>query len=54
LTIALSYICGGLIPLAPYFLFHAVHTALIGSVIVTLVALFIFGYVKGNFTTFTV
>jgi VIT1/CCC1 family predicted Fe2+/Mn2+ transporter len=28
-----------------------VHYALIGSVIVTLVALLVFGYVKGRFTT---
>jgi VIT1/CCC1 family predicted Fe2+/Mn2+ transporter len=51
LTIALSYIAGGLVPLAPYFLFRKVHYALIGSVIVTLVALLVFGYVKGRFTT---
>jgi VIT1/CCC1 family predicted Fe2+/Mn2+ transporter len=29
----------------------AVHTALIGSVVVTLLALFVFGYIKGQFTT---
>jgi predicted membrane protein (TIGR00267 family) len=51
LTIALSYIAGGLIPLGPYFLLHSVQAALIGSVIVTLIALFVFGFIKGRFTT---
>ncbi len=51
LTIALSYIAGGLVPLSPYFFFRSVHYALIGSVIVTLLALLVFGYVKGRFTT---
>jgi vacuolar iron transporter family protein len=50
-TIALSYIAGGLVPLAPYFFIASVHTALIGSVAVTLLALPLFGYVKGRFTT---
>lgn len=50
-TIALSYIAGGLVPLTPYFLFPSVKTALIGSVVVTLVALLVFGYIKGLFTT---
>ena len=51
LTIAVSYIAGGMVPLTPYFFFHSVHSALIGSVVVTLVALLVFGYVKGRFTT---
>jgi VIT1/CCC1 family predicted Fe2+/Mn2+ transporter len=50
-TIALSYIAGGLVPLTPYFLFPSVKTALIGSVVVTLLALLVFGYIKGRFTT---
>jgi VIT1/CCC1 family predicted Fe2+/Mn2+ transporter len=50
LTIALSYVAGGMVPLAPYFFFHSVHSAMIGSVVVTLIALFVFGYVKGRFT----
>src|SRR5690349_1304283 len=50
-TIALSYVAGGLVPLAPYFLFRSVPTALIGSVVVTLLALLTFGYIKGRFTT---
>ncbi len=50
MTIALAYIGGGLIPLAPYILLHNITTALWTSVGVTLVALFIFGYIKGHFT----
>ena len=50
-TIALSYVGGGLVPLAPYFFFRSVHEALISSVIVTLLALLAFGYIKGKFTT---
>lgn len=50
LTIAFSYIAGGLIPLAPYILLNNLHTALLVSVVLTLVALFVFGYVKGHFT----
>jgi len=51
LTIALSYVAGGLIPLAPYFLLQSVQAALLGSVVVTLLALFVFGFIKGRFTT---
>jgi VIT1/CCC1 family predicted Fe2+/Mn2+ transporter len=50
LTIGLSYIVGGLIPLAPYMLIHNAGLALIYSVIFTLMALLIFGYIKGRFT----
>jgi VIT1/CCC1 family predicted Fe2+/Mn2+ transporter len=50
ITIALSYIAGGLVPLAPYMLFRQLYTALSLSVAVTLVALFIFGFVKGRLT----
>jgi Uncharacterized membrane protein len=50
LTIAISYIVGGLIPLSPYILLSVAHTALLTSVVVTLLALLIFGYVKGHFT----
>lgn len=50
-TIAASYVAGGLVPLAPYFFIRSVHSALIGSVIVTLLALLVFGYIKGRFTT---
>jgi VIT1/CCC1 family predicted Fe2+/Mn2+ transporter len=49
-TIALSYVVGGLVPLAPYVLIHELYRALSLSVGVTLVALFVFGYVKGKMT----
>ena len=49
-VIATSYVVGGLIPLAPYMLIPTAHTALIVSVIVTLIALAIFGLVKGRYT----
>lgn len=50
LTIAVSYIIGGIIPLSPYFFLSPASTALLVSVIATLLALLIFGYVKGRFT----
>ena len=50
LTIAGSYIAGGLIPLAPYMLLADAQTALLVSVVVTLAALTVFGYIKGRFT----
>jgi VIT1/CCC1 family predicted Fe2+/Mn2+ transporter len=49
-TIAASYVAGGLIPLAPYMLMGPPQTALVVSVILTLMALAIFGYIKGRFT----
>jgi len=51
LTIALSYIAGGLVPLAPYFFASTVGTGVFWSVLLTLTALLIFGYGKGRFTT---
>ena len=55
LTIGGAYCAGGLIPLAPYIvagqLAHwTVSTALLYSVSFTLLALFIFGFIKGRFT----
>jgi VIT1/CCC1 family predicted Fe2+/Mn2+ transporter len=50
LTIALSYVAGGLVPLAPYFIFRTMGAALRGSIVVTLLALAVFGYIKGRFT----
>ena len=50
MTIAFSYIVGGLIPLSPYLLLPNTSTALRVSVGVTLAALFCFGYIKGRFT----
>jgi VIT1/CCC1 family predicted Fe2+/Mn2+ transporter len=48
LTIALSYIAGGIIPLAPYVIFPNITTALRVSVIITLIALALFGGAKGR------
>ena len=50
LTIALSYAISGFIPLAPYILMHSVASALYVSIGVTLLALLVFGYVKGYVT----
>jgi vacuolar iron transporter family protein len=50
LTIALSYVAGGLVPLAPYFVFSTMGAALRASIVVTLLALMLFGYIKGRFT----
>src|SRR2546423_3260208 len=55
LTIAASYVAGGLIPLAPYIVSayarrFAVSNALLFSVALTLIALFVFGFIKGRFT----
>jgi len=50
LTIAGAYIVGGVIPLAPYVLLATARQALVISVVVTLAALLLFGYVKGRFT----
>ncbi len=49
-VIAASYVVGGLVPLSPYFFFSSARAALPLSVAVTLVALAVFGYVKGRFT----
>ncbi len=49
-TIAGAYIVGGLIPLAPYFFSSTVHQAFLASVVMTLAALLVFGFVKGKFT----
>jgi VIT1/CCC1 family predicted Fe2+/Mn2+ transporter len=50
LTIAGAYIAGGFIPLGPYMLIARAPTALVVSVVVTLAALTLFGYIKGRFT----
>jgi vacuolar iron transporter family protein len=50
LTIGGAYVVGGLIPLAPYMLFSSTRTALVVSTVVTLIALAVFGFVKGRFT----
>jgi VIT1/CCC1 family predicted Fe2+/Mn2+ transporter len=50
LTIAGAYVAGGLIPLAPYIFSHTASSALLWSIVLTLIALLIFGFVKGRFT----
>jgi len=50
LTIAGAYIVGGLIPLAPYMVLANTQSALLFSVVATLIALLVFGYIKGRFT----
>lgn len=50
LTIAGAYIAGGFIPLGPYIFARTASEALLASVALTLVALLIFGFVKGRFT----
>jgi VIT1/CCC1 family predicted Fe2+/Mn2+ transporter len=49
-TIAGAYIAGGFVPLGPYLFLPTARTALTISVITTLIALAIFGYIKGYFT----
>ncbi len=48
ITIAFSYIVGGAVPLAPYLLSHTMQDALQVSIIITLIALLIFGGLKGR------
>jgi vacuolar iron transporter family protein len=50
LTIALAYTVGGLIPLSPYFFLRSAHRALFFSMVVTFVALAVFGFLKGQAT----
>jgi vacuolar iron transporter family protein len=50
LTIAGAYVGGGLIPLLPYMVLASARRALPISVVMTLLALGVFGYVKGRFT----
>jgi VIT1/CCC1 family predicted Fe2+/Mn2+ transporter len=50
ITIGLSYIVGGIIPLSPYFFIHNSQIALYYSVGITLICLFVFGYFKSKVT----
>jgi VIT1/CCC1 family predicted Fe2+/Mn2+ transporter len=50
LNIGLSYIVGGLVPLSPYFFVEEPTTGLKYSAIITLICLFIFGWLKSKFT----
>ena len=49
-NISISYIVGGFIPLTAYFFTSHPHDGLIYSAIITLIALFIFGYFKSKAT----
>jgi predicted membrane protein (TIGR00267 family) len=50
ITIGLSYIVGGIIPLSPYFFIPDSHIALYYSCAITVVCLFVFGYFKSKVT----
>lgn len=50
LTIGISYIVGGIVPLFPYFLTDSPITGLKYSALVTVCCLFIFGYFKSKLT----
>jgi len=50
ITIGLSYIVGGIIPLSPYFFIGESGVALYYSCAVTILCLFVFGYFKSKVT----
>ena len=50
LTIGGAYVAGGFIPLAPYMMLGSKAAAFAVSVVVTLAALCLFGWIKGRFT----
>lgn len=50
LNIGLSYIAGGFVPLIPYLVTESPNEGFIGSVIFTIIALLIFGYIKSRVT----
>ncbi|SEM70595.1 TIGR00267 family protein [Mucilaginibacter gossypiicola] len=50
ITIGISYIVGGIIPLSPYIIIHEAQEALYYSCGVTIICLFIFGYFKSKMT----
>jgi VIT1/CCC1 family predicted Fe2+/Mn2+ transporter len=50
LTIGGAYAVGGIIPLLPYMLIKQALTALMVSSVLTVIALAVFGYVKGQFS----
>jgi VIT1/CCC1 family predicted Fe2+/Mn2+ transporter len=49
-TIGFSYMFAGIVPLVPYFFIPVTHEALLVSVVVTLIALFGFGWFKSSMT----
>lgn len=48
ITIGISYIVGGIIPLSPYIIIKEAQEALLYSCAVTIICLFIFGYFKSK------
>lgn len=50
LTIGISYIIGGIIPLSPYLFISSAQAALGYSCVVTIICLFIFGFFKSKMT----
>ena len=50
LTIGGAYAAGGFLPLAPYMATTRVSLALLVYIVLTIVALFVFGFIKGRFT----
>ncbi|GAB3759806.1 VIT1/CCC1 transporter family protein [Spirosoma pomorum] len=50
LTIGLSYVVGGLVPLLPYLMLSHPHDALVYSCGLTLLCLFVFGFFKSKVT----
>lgn len=50
ITIGVSYLIGGMVPLLPYFFLPKAQEALLWSVAITAVALVVFGAVKGKAT----
>lgn len=50
ITIAASYVVGGMVPLLPYILMNESSRALAASMVITLLALVVFGAVKGRLT----
>ena len=50
LTIAGAYVVGGMIPLAPYIFSDTTSTPCCYPIVLTLIALLVFGFIKGRFT----
>ena len=48
--IAGAYVVGGMVPLTPYFFSASIPQALCWSAVFTLLALLVFGYIKGRFS----
>lgn len=49
LTVAVGYVCGGLVPLSPYLILESPEVALLWSMMVMALALFAFGWIKSTF-----